>query len=431
MAGHALTSTSGGFLTYFFYEFAPSAFAVALLMTLPDVAGLAGMLTRKLSEVCGGRKRVWLGASLLARVASALVPLSLFWHHGPLETYPQLFILVCVGIWHVFQAVSFLAYLSWIAALLPDSRWGHFNASRTVAGVVVTLILPTAVACWREYAIQGASPEWRLGTYSLVFIAGTLLSLLSILPLLWLPDPDANTTTAPVASHARSIPRVGLLDVLRDAQFRCLLAQWWWLSLFQGLTQAVLWKFRISVLQISLPIYLVMNSVMLLLQIPLGIWMGKLCDGNRHWLPYVISIVVLSFSMLLYAAATPATWWLVFIAHGLFGLFGLINVGLDTASLKLAPQHDNLMHLAVFRQAGSLLAGIAGLLGGLWLDHFVSQGATKAAGLDVGCRVLLIVSWIGRLTAAAWLLPYLLNPPLTQGRDSRANAFSVEGTAQR
>ncbi|MCA9043925.1 MAG: hypothetical protein KDA69_06370 [Planctomycetaceae bacterium] len=401
MAGHSLTS--GGFLNYMFFQFAPSAFAVALLATLPDAAGMLGLASRWLSRYCGGRKRLWLISFLVARLTSLLIPAALIWREDVPFVSAQVFILICVGIWHMCQAVSFLAYLSWISALVKDNRWGHLFAAQGVAGLVVRLIIPTLIALWRENIIKKTSPEWEVVSYAVIFVLGSGLCVLSMVPLLSLPEAEAPEDS----ENPQSIVPFGkrLWGVLRDTKYRRLLAHWWWLSLFQGLTQAILWKYRINVLNISLPTFLMMDAGMFLLQIPMSVWAGRLCDRGRLWPAYVWSVVGVSFSMLFYVAATKETWWLLVIGHLLFGFFGMVNVCLNTASLRLAPGDDNLMQISVLRQVGSAVAAASGLLAGWWLDRFLQSN--EGVGLGAGCRILMVLSWAGRLLAVMWLLPFL------------------------
>ncbi|MEZ5943978.1 MAG: MFS transporter [Planctomycetaceae bacterium] len=403
MAGHSLTSTTSGFLTYSFFEFAPSAFAAALLLTLPDAAGMFGLATRWLSQYCGGRKRVWMTSFLAARVASFLIPIALVWREQVPLVSAQTFILICVGVWHMCQAVSFLAYLSWISVLVKDNRWGRLFAAYSVASLVVRFVLPTVIALWREHSLQDASPVWKMGSYAVVFALGGLLCLASMIPLLRLPDAIPEETHKPSGSSPSTVNR--MWSVLKDSKYRRLLAHWWWLSLFQGLTQAILWKYRINVLNISLPTFLMMDAGMFLLQIPMSIWAGQLCDRGRLWPAYAWSVAGVSFSMLFYIAATKETWWLLVVGHLLFGFFGMINVCLDTASLRLAPRDDNLMHISLLRQVGSVLAAASGLFAGWWLDRFLA--ANQGVGLGTGCRILMVLSWAGRILAVIWLLPFL------------------------
>ena len=172
-----------------------------------------------------------------------------------------------------------------------------------------------------------------------------------------------------------------------------MLAQSWWLSCAQGLSQAALFKFQVDVLHIPLSMYYVLSSVMLGLQLPLAALAGRLSDRYGDRRPLMIALFAISPALLFHMVATPPTWWLLFGAYGLWGLFGVINVCGQNLALRLAPVSDNTVHLALFRQIGGLLAGVAGLCGGLWLDALlresaaVSFGRVEAGGVsDCVCR---------------------------------------------
>ena len=193
MAGHSLTSPSGGFLTYFFYEFGPSALAVALLKTLPDVAGLAGLAASPLARWIGSRKYLWLGGLLAARLVSLLIPLNHAFPTGPGSELPLPGIdsvngfLIVLTVWHLLQAVAFLAYLSWLGSLIPDQRWGKLFARRQLGGLLVLLIVPLCAAYLKDQVLKPLSPAAELWGYTLVHWGGNALCLLSMLPLLRLP----------------------------------------------------------------------------------------------------------------------------------------------------------------------------------------------------------------------------------------------------
>ncbi|MCA9081137.1 MAG: hypothetical protein KDA58_11310 [Planctomycetaceae bacterium] len=398
-SGHTLTS--GAFLSYFFSEFGPTAFAIALLQILPDTLEVSGLSSRWLAKRLGGRKRLWLITFLIARSIAMVIPLSLLWEFTSMKAQPQVFILSCVGLWHLFQGISFVTYLSWIADLVPEVGWGRFFSSRKLAELGVQLILGVSVALLRSYVLQKTSHDWAMASYAVIFFVGGLLCIASMWPLLKLPD------AAPVAAPPNG--GSGLASMVRQLReqpaFLWLLAHGWWLSAFQGLTQAVLFKFRVYVLGISLETFLILNGLMLLVQIPLSVWAGRLCDAGRDWEAYIWSLLIVSCAMFMYLSATAGTWWLLILAHLLFGMFGMVNVCNLTVALKLAPPHDNMLHLSMLRQVGGLLAGVAGLLGGWWLDQLVRGAASSVDALDHGCRLLMLISWAGRVTAIGWLLP--------------------------
>ena len=153
--------------------------------------------------------------------------------------------------------------------------------------------------------------------------------------------------------------------------------------------------------------YYALSSLMLVLQIPLTIWAGRLSDRYGDRRPLIASTLAVSLALLFWLAATPATWWLLFPAYAIWGLFGVVNLCGQNLALRLAPPSDNTLHLAMFRQVGGLLAGLAGLGGGWWLDELLRAAAdpARAETALLPYQTLFLVSLIGRATAALWLLP--------------------------
>jgi MFS family permease len=191
-----------------------------------------------------------------------------------------------------------------------------------------------------------------------------------------------------------------------DRSFRLVLAQSWWLSCAQGLSQAALFKFQVDVLHIPLPMYYVLSSVMLGLQLPLAALGGWLSDRYGDRRPLMYSLAAVSTALLFAIAASPERWWLMFGAYAVWGLFGVVNVCGQNLALRLAPASDNTVHFALFRQIGGLLAGAAGLCGGLWLDALLSESSDVniAGRMLVPFQIVFAVSLLGRATAPLWLL---------------------------
>jgi predicted MFS family arabinose efflux permease len=150
----------------------------------------------------------------------------------------------------------------------------------------------------------------------------------------------------------------------------------------------------------------VLQNVMHLIKIPLSEVTGRLCDrfGNK-WLLFW-GVVGVSFAMPFWLLASPDWWWLLFGAYLFWGGFAVLNISGRNLMLKLAPRSDNSAHIALFRQVGGLIAGLSGLLGGIWLDKLLGSGFQLKWGgclLD-GFGVIFLVSFVGRLTAAYWVL---------------------------
>lgn len=397
-AGHALSS--GGFLYYFANEFRPSAVLLALLQVLPEISETAGLFVRPLVQGARSRKRVWIACLLAGRVAALGIPAMAFPGLRPAGIDPFWIIVACVGVWYACQGLSYVAYISWLSDLAPEQRWGRFFAARQAGMLAVTLVTTIGVSFAHQQWLKSLPDETRDLSYVIIFVAGGLLAVASILPLVSLPDVAPRSGPSPLPSLAI------LQSALADNSYRRFVAHGWWLAAAQGLSQAALYKYQVDVLHLPVHLYYTLTSVMLLLQFPMALAAGRLSDRYGDRRPLLFALFAISPALLFWVAATEPTWWLLFGAYALWGLFGVVNLCQQNLALRLAPRSDNLLHFGVFRQVGGLLAGIAGLCGGLWLDALLRDPAsTSLLGLTLSpFHVIFAVSMLGRATAPLWLL---------------------------
>lgn len=409
-AGHSLTT--GGFLYYFLNEFPrfrESALLLALAQVAPETSEALSLVARHVIALFHTRKWIWVGGLLLGRLISCLIPLSLLLE--PDSQAGVLLVLAAIVGWHLCQGISYCAYVSWLSELVPSMNWGRFFAKRRIAGLVISIIVPISAGLLRREYLQNPelAAHWRQLSYAIIFGAGALLVMGSVLPLLKLPD------LRPVLlsfSRSEGTPQETIQRRL-SPNFRWLLASRWWLSFFQGMTQAVIFKFSTQVLKIELTDYYQLYAFMLSVQIVTAWLAGRWCDRGRDWQVLFWSMLGVSGAMGFWCLATPDARWLVIGAYLLWGGFGFVNVALQNLTLKLAPVSDNALQISLSRQFSGLIAGGAGILGGFWLDRLL---ADQNWSLLQSYQLLFLVSWIGRATAPLWLLPIRQQQPSEQQR---------------
>ena len=421
-AGHALTT--GGFLNYFANPFF-KGFAVwmAVMQIVPETAESLAVITRWLVIRWGGRKTVWWVSLVLGRLAALAIPGLVFFGMKPGTTGAMPAIIVLLGLWYLLQGVSYTAYLSWLSDLVPEVNWGRLMARRSMAISLMTLCMTFIAAALLDRVKALPMPE-TLSGYTVLFACGGVLCLASILPVMGLPRVAMGGTCegeigrqgeggqedgVVVSSLWESIgPQLRL--AFSEPTFRRFVWGSWQLSFFQGLTQAAQFQLSANLLHVSQFEYYRLLSVMLVLQIPLAAWAGRLVDQGHDRRVMTWGLLGLSLAMgcwwmatwsvegdPIHAATTGKAWLLA--SYVLWGGFGLINVAQPSLGLKLAPRSDNAVQLSLFRQIGGLLAGLSGLLGGLALDRF--SPASKLPPLEA-LRWLFVISGIGRATAALW-----------------------------
>lgn len=415
-AGNALTT--GVFFTYFVYEFHPSTLLLSVTMIAPETSQALSVLGRRIALKRQRRKWIWVRYLLASRLAALLIPLALLWPNSGATAGPVLFILACTATWYMLQGIAYVNYISWLSDLVPDVRWGRLFSRRQMAGLLVSVGVPLTIAYARRHYLQGLSPTAAHASYAVIFTVGGILVLISILPLLSLPDVPWRP--------AQSVQGKNIWEfVCRRGDFRLLLASRWWLAFFQGLTQAVLFRYAVDRLHVPVEEYTLLISLMLVTQLPLTWWGGRLSDAGRDKQGYVWGLLAVSCALPLWIWSTPQTRGLLYLAYALWGAFGIVNVCGTNLCLKLSPAGDNAGQFALYEQVAGLIAGGAGLLGGYALD-LLMQSTTSAwslYGLDA-FQMLFFVSWLGRLTAPLWVISLRQPPPRTRGESLSAGIDS-------
>ncbi len=398
-AGNGLTT--GGFLNYFALELGASASLLGLIAATPETFGISGLASRSLIRLGIQRKALFLTTSLLARAAALLIPL-LACQFSLWDAWPRAWLLWgSLAVAAVFQGLASVAYHTWLADAVPSEDWGRLFAWRNIATAVVLLVVPLSGALLRDFWRDHLPPEWALATYSGVFIAGIGLQAASLIPLLRLPE------IAPrLAAHR---PDWSLAwAVLRQRDTRWLLLHSWCLAAANGLTQAVFFKYQYNVLHLSLSQYYLLTNTMYLVQIATSWLTGRYSVTAGHRPALLWGTFVASCALPFWCLAQAETWWLLFPAFVCWGAFGAVNVAGPNLMLGHAPPGDSTLHLALFRQVAGLLAGLTGILGGLWLDSLQKTNFHLTLGTGAALnafQVIFLVSWAGRMLAAACVLP--------------------------
>jgi len=400
-AGNSLTT--GSFFNYFASGFHPSAFWLSVLMIIPETMQAISVLAYRFFFQGKQRKRTWLAGVIAARGFALLIPLSLlFPTDAGQQLTPILWIAVWTTAWYLAQGIAYVNYLSWLSDLAPRSRWGHLFSWRQMAGLMISIFVPLGTLMLRRRVLSQLPDEAERWSYAIIFTTGGLLALLSIFPLLKLPD-------VPLPRQRQPIQRLTIhwREMWENKSFRYLLASRWTAAFFQGLTQSVLFKYAYDILKIPIETYLILVSFMLVLQLPISWIAGRLCDSQQDCTGLFIGFLIASLAMPCWLMAKAETWWWLIVAYACWGSFALVNICGTSFCLKLAPRGSNLGHLAFYEQVSGLIAGLSGLLGGAVLSALLANtdsSALTGTGLVASFHLLMIISWMGRIIAPLWLL---------------------------
>jgi len=408
--GNALTT--GGFLSYFASELKADSIELAVLMATPETVGVAALSGRFIIRLMGDRKRTWLYCSLFARLASLGIPLLAFPHLRPTNIDPVWIMIGCLALSQAAQAIAFVAYLSWLSDLVPDHRWGRFFALRQIATLVILLIVPVVAGYARDHWRNHFTDDQALLAYVVAFALGISLLFCSLLPMLRVPTIAISANAGHLfyrgaPTQGRFLSVRAIWQALQDKQFRRLCGYSWWLAFWSGLTQVVTFKFLYGPLAISLGTYYLLSSIMKLVQIPVCWGTGIVSDryGNKTVLS--AGVLATALAMPFFCFAGVSQWWWVFAAYVMWGGWGAVNIAAPNLMLKLSPRSDNAANIALFRHVAGLVAGMSGILGGIWFESLTGKTMSIPAtsiSLDP-YQFLFLVSFVGRALTIAWIIP--------------------------
>lgn len=400
-AGYSFTS--GGFLTYFARELGAAGLVMSFLLIVPETAATFGLAARWIIQKLGSRKRVFFTFSIAARALSLGIPLLAFPTLRPPSIDPLWVMVGLLAVVEILQSIAYLAYLSWLSDLVSDRHWGRFFTIRNIAKLCVLLVVPVAGGYLRDWWRRDVPANVALWAYVAAFAIGTILQLLSLLSM-------RKIANVAVRAETTALPERRLLrDAFRDHSMRFLLIHNWWLAIANGITQTAFFFYLSgrTNLAVGLGTFYVLSGVMRIVKIPVSAFTGWFTDRRGHKWPMFWGVIIASCAMPFWLLATPEEWWWVFGAYAMWGAFATVNIAGQNLALTISPRSDNAAQLGLFRLIGGLLAGLSGLLGGIWLAALQQDGFAY----DIGeyafgpFQLLFAISWAGRVTAAFWLLP--------------------------
>jgi MFS family permease len=370
LATQAMVTLTGGiFLVAFALQLGASNTVIGLLAAIPPLAELLQMPAIYVIDRVQKRRLVVVAASLVARlfwVPIILIPFFLSPEQG-------IFVLIAsIVLYSSFSAFSHCGWNSWMRDLIPQDRLGAFFSRRltlsTGLALVISLVAGFFIDSW-----EVAFPDLAAYGYSLLFLLGLLAGLFGITLLARTPEPrmvadgEEDGLLAAIAKPFQDINFKNLIIFLGSWNFAVnLAAPFFTVYMLQRLGLDISLVVALSVLS------QVMNIIFY------RSW-GRISDrfSNKSVLSvsgplFMLAIFAWMFVTLpeIYALTYP----LLILIHILMGI-SLAGVSLTSGniSLKLAPQGQATSYLAASTFTNSVAAGIAPILGGLFVDFFAER----------------------------------------------------------
>ncbi|HSQ92706.1 MAG TPA: MFS transporter [Methanoregula sp.] len=360
-----VTLTSGIFLVAFGLQLGASNTVIGLLAAIPPLAELIQMPAITVVEKIRNRRLVCVGASIIARIFWIVIALIPFLF-GPAAAIPVL--IVSLVLYGSISAISHCSWNSWMRDLVPQDILGSFFSRRMSLAVALGTVLSLAAGGLIDF-FHRATDFPPVTAYSVIFLGGFVAGLMGIWYMSRIPEPLMQMTP-------RVPPLTQVRSAFRDENFSRLIA-------FLGS-----WNFAVN---LAAPFFTVYLLVMLDFDITIvialavlsqaasvlsyGMW-GRIADrfSNKSVLRVsgpLFMICILGWTFTTLPTRHLLTVPLLIVLHILMGM-STAGVTLASANigLKLAPQGGATAYLATISIINSLAAGVAPVLGGMFVDSF-------------------------------------------------------------
>ncbi len=370
LATQAMVTLTGGiFLVAFALQLGASNTIIGLLAAIPPLAELLQIPAVYVVDRVQKRRLVVVVASLAARllwIPIILIPFFLSPEQG------LVVLITSIALYASFSAFSHCGWNSWMRDLIPQDRLGAFFSRRltlsTALALVISLVAGFFIDLW-----EITFPDLAAYGYSVLFFLGFLAGLVGIVLLARTPEPrmvaevDGDGLLAAITKPFADINFKNLIIFLGSWNFAVNLAA-------PFFTVYMLQRVGLDISLIV--VFSVLSQVMNIMFY--RSW-GRISDrySNKSVLSvsgplFMLAIFAWMFVML--PGVYILTYPLLILIHILMGI-SLAGVSLASGNicLKLAPQGQATSYLAASTFANSVAAGIAPILGGLFVDFFTER----------------------------------------------------------
>ncbi len=361
-----LTLSGGAFLVALALKLGANNFQIGILAAIPPLAQLIQIPSIFLVERVRVRRKVAVYASSIGRIFLLSIALA------PILVTPHLAIWVlCASLLlkNSFSAVTNCAWNSWMRDLVPRERLGGFFGKRHAYFTVTAMILSMLAALFLDFWGKAFSQHVPQG-YAIIFFLGLLAGIMTTVMIARVPEP------AMVVSRAGFMRR--LRAPFKDANFRNLIyflgtwnlavnlaAPFFTVYLIKGLGYPMVYVIGLGVISQLVSVFF------------FKVW-GQFADrySNKAVLrisgPIFIACL-LGWTFVTFPEDTPHrfTLTLLIILHICMGIATSgTNLSASNIAIKLAPKAEATGFLAASNLVNSLVASLAPLIGGRFVDFF-------------------------------------------------------------
>jgi len=359
--------TSGTFLTAMAIHMGASNFQLGVLAALPTFTTIFQLFSIWLVQKFKNRKAITAFCNFMARVP--LIAIGVLPFLFTAETSIEILI-VMLFLQHIFGDIAGASWNAWMKDMIPGSKLGSFFSHRSRMAQTLNVTLSLATALGLDY-IKKHYPSSEIMIYHLLFLAGGMLGMISVILLLRTPEPQASRIDGNMLSlFARP---------LKNKNFRNLLMFNSFWSFALNLAAPFFAVFMMKTMRLPVAYIIGLGIISQLSSIvSIKIW-DRYSDrfSNKNIVAFCAPLYIaciLAFAF----AATPGniqTMLALLVAiHVISGLATAgINLALSNIGIKLAPNDEAIAYITAKNMFVAMSSTLAPVIGGLMADFFVSH----------------------------------------------------------
>jgi len=361
-----ITFSSGVFLVAFALKLGASNFTIGFLASIPMLAQFFQIPSVSLVDKIGNRRLISFRVTLISRMFLIAIVLIPFFFKGKVA----LGVLVAALILNTsIGSISLCSWNSWMRDLIPQNIMGDFFGRRMSIMMGVGVILSLAAGLFIDFWAR-EFPDMELYSYSILFGLAWISGLIDTYFISRIPEP-------PMIFRSKRMPFRELISKpFNDKNFSRLIH-------YLGT-----WNFAVNLAAPFFTVYLLVRLEMqmsyvigltvlsqLVNMIFLRVW-GRF--GDRFSYKNLLSLngplfilAILGWTFTTMPEKHSLTVPLLIFIHILMGIsIAGVTLGTNNIALKLAPKGEATSYLATSSMINYLSAGIAPIIGGLFIDFF-------------------------------------------------------------
>jgi MFS family permease len=358
--------TSGTFLTAMAIHMGASNFQLGVLVALPTFTTIFQLFSIWLVQKFKNRRAITAFCNFMARLPLIAIGVLPFLFAG---TSIEILI-VMLFFQHIFGDIAGASWNAWMKDMIPGSKLGSFFSHRSRMAQTLNVTLSLATALSLDY-IKKHYPANEIMVYHVLFLAGGMLGMISVILLLRTPEPEASKIDG----------NVFLLfsKPLKDRNFRNLLLfnSFWAFALNLATPFFAVFMMKTMGLPVAYIIGLGIISQLSSI-VSIKIW-GRYSDrfSNKNIVAVCAPLYIACIFAFAFAASPGNVQAMLALLVGIHVISGLstagINLALSNIGIKLAPNDEAIAYITAKNMFVALFSTLAPVVGGLMADFFVSH----------------------------------------------------------